>query len=105
MKLPSWSHNGCAPYFFITSHTAEYPIRARSDQDGVRAAGAACSLIKYTGIKEVGRHYTIKDLLSDVQAMLGCQCGIGRLCYSFGLRYWDILKVQERYQLGLGDGD
>eukprot|EP00983_Pelagomonas_calceolata_P069513 1150389-Pelagomonas_calceolata.AAC.2 len=61
MKLPGWSC--AAPYLFITSCTAEIPI--------VGAAGVASNLIRNTGVKEVWRHYMIKDLLSDVQAMLG----------------------------------
>eukprot|EP00983_Pelagomonas_calceolata_P020305 640693-Pelagomonas_calceolata.AAC.1 len=50
MKLPGWS---CAAlYFFISSHTAEYPM-ARSDQDGIgaAAAGLASSLIRNAGFK------------------------------------------------------
>eukprot|EP00983_Pelagomonas_calceolata_P057404 1145049-Pelagomonas_calceolata.AAC.2 len=49
----------------FTSHTAEYPrgnkwsiwvqsCRARSDQDSVRAAGIASSLIRNTGSKRFG---------------------------------------------------
>eukprot|EP00983_Pelagomonas_calceolata_P015843 502263-Pelagomonas_calceolata.AAC.1 len=71
-----------ASYCFITFHTAEYPMsggsmwsvkvcRARSDQDSVRAAGVASSLIRKTGVKEAGRCCMIRDLLSDVQVMLG----------------------------------
>eukprot|EP00983_Pelagomonas_calceolata_P074398 1152541-Pelagomonas_calceolata.AAC.4 len=45
--------------------------RARSDQDSVGAAGVASSLIRNTGVKEVGRYNTVRDLLSDVQVMLG----------------------------------
>eukprot|EP00983_Pelagomonas_calceolata_P062883 1147489-Pelagomonas_calceolata.AAC.8 len=59
MKLPGWS---CAASYFIPSHTAEYSMRggsrwsiwvsrARSDQDGVRAAGDS-NLIRNTGVKE-----------------------------------------------------
>eukprot|EP00983_Pelagomonas_calceolata_P050549 1142020-Pelagomonas_calceolata.AAC.2 len=68
MKLPGWSC--AASYFFITSHTAEFPM-ARSDQDSVRAAGVASSLIRNTGVKKAWRYYTNRDLLSDVQVMLG----------------------------------
>eukprot|EP00983_Pelagomonas_calceolata_P067065 1149340-Pelagomonas_calceolata.AAC.1 len=49
MKLPGWSC--AASYFFITSHTAEYPM-ARSDQDSIRTAGGASILIRNAGVKE-----------------------------------------------------
>eukprot|EP00983_Pelagomonas_calceolata_P080658 1155238-Pelagomonas_calceolata.AAC.1 len=67
MKLPGWSY--AASYFFITSHTAEYSM-ARSDQDSIRAARGASSLIRNIGNKEVWRYNTIRYLLSDVQVML-----------------------------------
>eukprot|EP00983_Pelagomonas_calceolata_P066749 1149196-Pelagomonas_calceolata.AAC.4 len=50
-KLPGWS---CvASYFFITSHAAEYSM-ARSDQNSIRAAGGASSLVRNAGVKKVG---------------------------------------------------
>eukprot|EP00983_Pelagomonas_calceolata_P076989 1153674-Pelagomonas_calceolata.AAC.1 len=65
MKLPGWSC--AASYFFITSHTAEYPVsRARSGQDSIGAAGGASSLIRNTGVEEVGRYYRTEGLFSDV---------------------------------------
>eukprot|EP00983_Pelagomonas_calceolata_P050306 1141909-Pelagomonas_calceolata.AAC.1 len=42
----------------------------RSDQDSIRVAGGASSLIRNTGVKDVWRYCTIKNLLSDVQVML-----------------------------------
>eukprot|EP00983_Pelagomonas_calceolata_P135349 1162146-Pelagomonas_calceolata.AAC.6 len=48
MKLPGW--RCAAPYLFVTSHTAEYPM---IDQDSIRATGVASSLIRNTVIKEV----------------------------------------------------
>eukprot|EP00983_Pelagomonas_calceolata_P072123 1151569-Pelagomonas_calceolata.AAC.2 len=77
MELPGWS---CAACFFITSHTADYPM-ARSDQLAILKialgwleslhATAASRLIRNTGVKEVWRYYTIRNLLSDVQVMSG----------------------------------
>eukprot|EP00983_Pelagomonas_calceolata_P072089 1151540-Pelagomonas_calceolata.AAC.1 len=61
-KLPGWS---CAASYFITSHTAEYPM-ARSDQDSIRAAGVASSSIRNAEVKEEGRCNTVRDLLSDL---------------------------------------
>eukprot|EP00983_Pelagomonas_calceolata_P059569 1145969-Pelagomonas_calceolata.AAC.2 len=46
LKLPGWSC--AASYFFITSHTAEYPI--------IRAAGVLSRLMRNTGVKEVWRY-------------------------------------------------
>eukprot|EP00983_Pelagomonas_calceolata_P035227 1101718-Pelagomonas_calceolata.AAC.1 len=59
MELPGWSC--AASSFFITSHTAEYPM-ARSDQNSIGAAGVVSSLI---------RNVWVKELWSDVQIMLG----------------------------------
>eukprot|EP00983_Pelagomonas_calceolata_P119062 1160565-Pelagomonas_calceolata.AAC.1 len=53
MKLPGWSC--AASYFFITSHTAEYPM-ARTDQDSIRTAEGASSMTKITGVTN-GFHY------------------------------------------------
>eukprot|EP00983_Pelagomonas_calceolata_P134317 1162050-Pelagomonas_calceolata.AAC.4 len=63
MNFPGWSC--AASYFFITSHTAEYPM-ASSDQDNIRAAGGASSLLRNARVKEVGRFKMVRDLLSDV---------------------------------------
>eukprot|EP00983_Pelagomonas_calceolata_P030462 955906-Pelagomonas_calceolata.AAC.1 len=68
MKLPGWSC--AASYFFMTSHTAEFPM-ARSDQGNVGAAGFASSLIRNARVKEVGKYNTVRDLLSYLQVMLG----------------------------------
>eukprot|EP00983_Pelagomonas_calceolata_P132448 1161867-Pelagomonas_calceolata.AAC.1 len=69
MKLPGWSC--AAPYFITSSHTAEYPMRggsrARSDQDSIRAAGVALSLIRNAGVKEAWRYNTIINLLENMQ--------------------------------------
>eukprot|EP00983_Pelagomonas_calceolata_P027410 860882-Pelagomonas_calceolata.AAC.1 len=46
-------------------------LRARSDQDSIGAAGVASSLIRNTGVKEIWRYQKIRDLLSDVQVILG----------------------------------
>eukprot|EP00983_Pelagomonas_calceolata_P011745 378002-Pelagomonas_calceolata.AAC.1 len=40
------------------------------DQDSIRAAGGASSLIRNTGGKEVWRCNEVRDLLSDVHVML-----------------------------------
>eukprot|EP00983_Pelagomonas_calceolata_P078117 1154159-Pelagomonas_calceolata.AAC.2 len=67
-KLPGWSY--AASYFFITFRTAEYLMRggirwsiwvsrARSDQDSIRAAGGASSLIRNAGVKKVMLSQTI----------------------------------------------
>eukprot|EP00983_Pelagomonas_calceolata_P057767 1145210-Pelagomonas_calceolata.AAC.1 len=53
LKLPGWSC--AASSYFITSHTAEYPM-ARSDQDSIEVAGGVSSLIRNAGVKEVGRY-------------------------------------------------
>eukprot|EP00983_Pelagomonas_calceolata_P111729 1159813-Pelagomonas_calceolata.AAC.17 len=61
-QLLCWSC--AASYYFITSHTAEYPMwggrrwsiwvnRARSDQDCIRAAGGASSLIRNAGVNAI----------------------------------------------------
>eukprot|EP00983_Pelagomonas_calceolata_P055842 1144323-Pelagomonas_calceolata.AAC.3 len=53
-SLPGW--NCAAPCLFLTSHTAGVPnVRGRartprSDQDSIRAAGVASSLIRNTGV-------------------------------------------------------
>eukprot|EP00983_Pelagomonas_calceolata_P084006 1156274-Pelagomonas_calceolata.AAC.3 len=58
------THEGqAASYFFITSHTAEYPMlgdcrwsiwvsRIRIDQDSIEATGGVSSLIRNAGVKE-----------------------------------------------------
>eukprot|EP00967_Tisochrysis_lutea_P085250 scaffold119531_cov14-Tisochrysis_lutea.AAC.1 len=45
--------------------------RAWRDQDSDRVAGVASSFIRNTGVEEVWRYHTIRDVLSDVQVMLG----------------------------------
>eukprot|EP00983_Pelagomonas_calceolata_P013534 433224-Pelagomonas_calceolata.AAC.1 len=65
MKLPGWGR--AASYYFITSHTAEYPMRggrrwsiwvsrAGSDQDSIGAAAGAPGLIRNPGVKEASQH-------------------------------------------------
>eukprot|EP00983_Pelagomonas_calceolata_P082268 1155872-Pelagomonas_calceolata.AAC.1 len=61
MKLPGWSC--AASYFFIMSHTAEYPM-ARSDQDSIRAPGGAPILIRNAGVKEEWRN--VRQALTSV---------------------------------------
>eukprot|EP00983_Pelagomonas_calceolata_P107820 1159388-Pelagomonas_calceolata.AAC.30 len=43
---------------------------ARSDQDSIKAAGGASSLIRNARVRKVGRYNTIRGLFSDMQVML-----------------------------------
>eukprot|EP00983_Pelagomonas_calceolata_P075541 1153063-Pelagomonas_calceolata.AAC.1 len=47
-----------------------HEMSGKEDQDSIRAAGVAFSLIRNNGVKEVGRNNTVRNLLSDVQVML-----------------------------------
>eukprot|EP00983_Pelagomonas_calceolata_P081398 1155550-Pelagomonas_calceolata.AAC.2 len=75
-KLPGWSR--AASYFFIASHAAEYSM-ARSDQDSIRSAGGASSLIRNAGVEEVGslnlrecgEHYPYDDILGGAYEASG----------------------------------
>eukprot|EP00983_Pelagomonas_calceolata_P041216 1137967-Pelagomonas_calceolata.AAC.1 len=60
MDMAGWS---CAP-----PRTAHW---VRSDQGSIRAAGVASGLNRNNGFEEVGRHSTIRDLLRDLQVVLG----------------------------------
>eukprot|EP00983_Pelagomonas_calceolata_P065546 1148631-Pelagomonas_calceolata.AAC.3 len=97
MKLPGWSC--AASYFFITSHAAEYSM-AMSNQDSIGAAGGASSLIRNAGVKEVWRHNTIRDMLSDVQVMLSqmiCAAYVHKASLGLeGMSDWEWGKKKEK---------
>eukprot|EP00983_Pelagomonas_calceolata_P056294 1144534-Pelagomonas_calceolata.AAC.2 len=81
-KLPGWI---CpAPCLFVSSRTAEFTM-ARSDQNSAWAAQLASSLIRNaaSGVKEVWRYYAIRDLLRDVQVMLGQTVCAASICTRF----------------------
>eukprot|EP00983_Pelagomonas_calceolata_P025264 793656-Pelagomonas_calceolata.AAC.1 len=96
MKLPSWSC--AASNYFITPHIAEYPM-ARIDQDSIRAAGGASSLIRNAGVKEVGRYSTVRDLLCDMHVMLSQS-----ICAAYIHTYEDF-KIAKHCQEGQGGGE
>eukprot|EP00983_Pelagomonas_calceolata_P134672 1162082-Pelagomonas_calceolata.AAC.3 len=76
--VPGWSCvASSAPYLFVTSHIAEYPMRggtkwsirvsrARSDQDSVRAAEVVPALIRNARNNKVTLHIILIGLASTI---------------------------------------
>eukprot|EP00983_Pelagomonas_calceolata_P012863 411251-Pelagomonas_calceolata.AAC.1 len=64
-----------SPYCAVLGARVEWVVClvswVRSDQDCTRAAGVASGLNRNRGFEEVGGYSTIRDLLRDLQVVLG----------------------------------